>query len=197
MTNDWHRWLIDRQQHREPVDRHFEEAFAWIKTTPPAAWGDIFELGPGSEGDLTNRLRNAGRKVYTADIRPSTPETPYDRDLSTSWVRDRRLPFDDDAFGSVLAREVLEHVDDLDTMLREILRVLMPGGRLWFSAPFIFPLHDYETGDYWRISDTGWAMLLDRAGFHETGVRSARLLFNSWQLPATIIGWAEKLPLPS
>ncbi len=45
------------------------------------------------------------------------------------------LPFASSSFGTVIANSVLEHIPDLDTALREIQRVLKPGGRLLITAP--------------------------------------------------------------
>jgi SAM-dependent methyltransferase len=46
-----------------------------------------------------------------------------------------RLPYEPGRFRTVIANCVLEHVHDIDAVLREIARVLEPGGRLHFSVP--------------------------------------------------------------
>jgi ubiquinone/menaquinone biosynthesis C-methylase UbiE len=46
-----------------------------------------------------------------------------------------RLPFADGAFNLVTANMVFEHLDDPQAQLREISRVLAPGGRLIFHTP--------------------------------------------------------------
>lgn len=46
-----------------------------------------------------------------------------------------RLPFDDASFECVVAGEIIEHVPDPDSFLREIRRVLVPGGTLIVSTP--------------------------------------------------------------
>jgi SAM-dependent methyltransferase len=48
-----------------------------------------------------------------------------------------RLTYPDGSFDLVLTSETLEHVPDLDTALREIKRVLVPGGRHIFTVPVL------------------------------------------------------------
>lgn len=45
------------------------------------------------------------------------------------------MPFADGSFGTVISNSVLEHIPRLDATLREISRVLAPGGRLAFTTP--------------------------------------------------------------
>ena len=54
------------------------------------------------------------------------------------------LPWPDDTFDGVLLNEVLEHVDDESATLREIRRVLRPGGHLaLFSPNRVFPIEGH------------------------------------------------------
>ena len=44
------------------------------------------------------------------------------------------LPYDDGAFDAVVCVDVLEHVRDLDQVIREVTRVLRPGGLFFFDT---------------------------------------------------------------
>jgi SAM-dependent methyltransferase len=48
---------------------------------------------------------------------------------------DEPLPFDDAAFDGVVLKDVLEHVREPVALVREVHRVLRPGGRVFASSP--------------------------------------------------------------
>src|ERR1051325_897894 len=52
-----------------------------------------------------------------------------------------RIPLGDASIDSVLLTEVLEHCPEPETVLREIYRVLKPGGFMFLTVPFIWPIH--------------------------------------------------------
>jgi len=55
------------------------------------------------------------------------------------------IPFNDDRFDAVVMSEVLEHLDNeaLLAALKEVLRVLRPGGLLWTSVPYREDLNEF------------------------------------------------------
>jgi SAM-dependent methyltransferase len=59
-----------------------------------------------------------------------------------------RMPFPDGAFDRVIAAEVLEHIPDDRQALREIARVLRPGGQVAVTVPAWLPERIC-----WRLSD--------------------------------------------
>ena len=74
------------------------------------------------------------------------------------------LPFACDVVDSVLCAEVIEHVQEPEQVIKEIYRVLKPGGVLLLTAPMSWGLH-YEPNDYWRFTPYGLHVLLERHGF--------------------------------
>lgn len=100
----------------------------------------ILDLGCGS-GHFSRRLK----ALYEArgwDV--ASHLTAIDIDLSNYGVPevpslrvdlDQPLPFADGSFDVIVSIEVLEHVAAPYVLLREIFRILTPGGRLVFSTP--------------------------------------------------------------
>lgn len=75
-----------------------------------------------------------------------------------------RIPMEDASVDQVLMIEVLEHLFEPRTSLAEIHRVLQPGGRLFLTCPFMWPLHE-EPFDHARYTPFGVKHLLESCGF--------------------------------
>ena len=69
-----------------------------------------------------------------------------------------QLSFTDGSVGTLIAVETLEHVADPYLAVREIERVLRPGGIAIVTTPFNFPIHHMP--DYTRFTPEGMARLL-------------------------------------
>lgn len=75
-----------------------------------------------------------------------------------------RLPFEDASFDAVVSFEVFEHVFNLHDVLKEIARVVKPGGKLLISCPFAWDEHE-KPYDYARYTSFGLPSLLSSGGF--------------------------------
>jgi hypothetical protein len=77
--------------------------------------------------------------------------------------------------------------------MREIFRVLSPGGFVFFTVPFVWPLHDAPHDEY-RYTPYALRRHLEAAGF-----RVARLeALGGWNASlAQLLGlWARRRPMP-
>jgi SAM-dependent methyltransferase len=93
------------------------------------------------------------------DIGFDVPGNPY-ADLHGSIDA---LPVPDASFDVVLCLQVLEHVPDPAAAVRELRRVVRPGGRVLLSTHGVYPFHP-NPEDLWRWTHTG----LDRL-FRDNG----------------------------
>jgi SAM-dependent methyltransferase len=73
------------------------------------------------------------------------------------------LPVEDESYDVVIATQVLEHVDDPSTAVRELYRVTAPGGRVLASTHGVMVYHPNPV-DYWRWTHAGLARLFAGAG---------------------------------
>jgi SAM-dependent methyltransferase len=69
----------------------------------------------------------------------------------------------DASFDLVLCTQVLEHCKNPWAAVREIHRILKPGGHLIASAPHVWFFHPHPT-DHWRFTQEGMAHLCREAG---------------------------------
>jgi SAM-dependent methyltransferase len=85
-------------------------------------------------------------------------------DLAAGDVRGtaEQLPFRDGAFDAVVSFAVFEHLPEPEKSLREIARVLRPGGTLLLGTHGVYPFHP-NPGDYSRWTAQGLAHLVSRS----------------------------------
>ena len=99
------------------------------------------EVGPG----LRPRLPVAD--THFIDISAPVIERLNQRGALALHGEITALPFRDGMFDLVAAFDVIEHVEDHDSVLRELTRVLKPAGRLIFSVP-LHPKRWTDFDDY-------------------------------------------------
>lgn len=129
--------------------------------------------------------------LHTARCRAEEFASGTEASASILWVRGSglALPFADATFSKVICAEVLEHVPDYRQVLREIQRVLRPGGLLAISVPRFFP-----EWICWRLSDAyheveGGHIRIFRSGALRRAVERQNLRFLNRH-------WAHSLHVP-
>ncbi|MEO5603389.1 MAG: class I SAM-dependent methyltransferase [Cyclobacteriaceae bacterium] len=97
----------------------------------------VLHIAP--EGCFMHPFQEIHQDQYiTADI-----ESP----LAKVKMDIHKIPFQDNTFDVVLCNHVLEHVQDDIQAMREIARVLKPGGFGILQVPFFYPVPDITVSD--------------------------------------------------
>lgn len=91
---------------------------------------DVLDVGCGM-GELAERVaKELGARVQALDISERMVDLTRARGVDVVVGDVQQLPHADDSFDVVVANWVLYHVPDVDRGVRELARVLRPGGRL-------------------------------------------------------------------
>jgi SAM-dependent methyltransferase len=152
----------------------------------------VLDYGCGA-GRLVEEGRAAGLDIHGADVYyggSKTREEAAARGLlggAIREIRDGRLDFEDSAFDLVVNNQVMEHVEDLDAVLREIDRVLKPGG----AVLSLFPARDVWREGHIGIPFAHWFPYGSRLRFFYTWTLRG-LGFGTWKQEApTCRQWAQ------
>jgi SAM-dependent methyltransferase len=112
---DWH----EQPGYFRDVTRHFDSSAELLDLGCGTGWlADHFEHYTGIDGseDAVAEAQRRGRNVSHADL-------------------DQPLRLEDASFDAVVMKDVLEHVGDPVALVREVRRVLRPGGLVFASSP--------------------------------------------------------------
>jgi SAM-dependent methyltransferase len=114
---------------------HWDGFLRFIDAKAPKI-GRLLDLGCG-DNSLLARFRTPEREAWGTDF------VPHPHLCHPQWFRaldaDGTLPFDDGTFDLVCSHMVMEHVASPRQFLREIARVLKPGG--WYIGESIHARH--------------------------------------------------------
>lgn len=141
-------------------------------------YATALELGCGTGFFLLN-LKQAGvlDEGHVTDLSPGMVEVAVRNARGLGFEVEGRvadaesIPYDDETFDLVVGHAVLHHIPDLDLAMREVLRVLKPGGR------FVFAGEPTRNGDWVarRLSRLTW--------WAATRVTALAPLRESWARP--------------
>jgi SAM-dependent methyltransferase len=149
--------------------------------------GHVLNAGAGA-GSLTASLLGRGYRVTSVDmsepflerLRAITAERGGDGS-EVAWADLTRLPFPDGSFDGVVCGEVLEHIPDDAAAIRELRRVLRPGGVLVATVPanpWRYDWFDQWVGHLRRYTQEGMEGRLRAAGFESMAIEG-------WGFPVT------------
>jgi SAM-dependent methyltransferase len=122
-----------------------KDLYPELRTRLAELRGSVLDVGCGTK-PYRVWLRQADRYVgldVSADGQPDVLVEP-----GKPW------PLEDASFDALISTQVLEHVTDLDNVVREMARVLRPGATAVITLPFIYNEHG-APGDFRRYSVHG------------------------------------------
>ena len=156
--------------------RHdYRESLMMRRLRPALPAGHVLNAGCGA-GSFTLRLLDAGYDVTSVDASEAFVERVRQLvgDRGAVELADlHALRFEAGAFDAIVCGEVLEHLDDDQTAVREFARVLKPGGVVLASVPanpWRYDWVDHWAGHRRRYTAAGLAERFTAAGFADVDV---------------------------
>lgn len=110
--------------------------------------GSVLDNGCGV-GSYIEHLKPFGGQVFGLEYEAQHAAISASRHANIIRAAGEQLPYPSNHFDLILSNEVLEHVQNDSDAIREMVRVLKPGGRVVIFCPNRW--HPFEThGHYWR-----------------------------------------------
>lgn len=128
---------------------------------PTYSTGDLADLGCG-KAPLLGAYRRYSSSVLLADWANSLHDNPL-----LDEVVDLSQPLamlESNSFNTVILSDVLEHIAEPANLLREISRILRPGGHMIMNVPFLYWIHE-APHDYYRYTSHALERLATQADF--------------------------------
>ena len=124
--------------------------------------GKLLDVGAGSS-PYEDLIMASGKVSEYIKLDFSSSDYHPGHQLDLTWDG-KTIPLDAQSIDTVFMTEVLEHVHKPSEMLQELRRVLKPGGILFLTVPFTWPMHELPY-DYHRFTPIALRAYLEEASF--------------------------------
>lgn len=156
-------WPGPSREHAIPGERKWIDRFL-IASASLLTTGRCLEFG-----DLTYTQTHFASQCWHRHYTRYTGKNAPPAGMTQSFEVDIDYgpgPIPINSFDTIIATMVFEHVKDPSTSASTLFQVLKPGGIMLWTVPTSWPHHVAPGfGDYWRYTEEGGRLLLQRAGF--------------------------------
>ncbi len=174
-----------RQKHpnESPLNRlsHQQLADALFYVAPDHISGRMLDIGCGRKP-----YREMLSPFVTQHIGVDHPASPHPLDAADVFATVYDIPLESATFQTVLMTEVLEHLEEPTEALREVYRLLAPGGKVVLTTPLMWGVHEAPR-DFFRYTPHGLEYVLDKAGFVDV---VSWPISGQWATLALLFGYA-------
>ena len=127
----WADWLFKRSILKQLKFKNIREYMG------PVEGLKCLDIG-SDNGVISYKLRQLGGNWASADLDPRSVQSMRELvETRVYQIDDRKTPFQDDEFDTVVIVDFLEHIPDDAGFMIELSRILRPGGTLILNAPLI------------------------------------------------------------
>ncbi len=115
----------------------------------------------------------------------NSPGHPHTNEQIDVFYDGKHLPFPDNHFNSIFSTEVVEHIFNLPEILKELSRVLKPGGKILITCPFAICEHEVPN-DFARYTSFAMKHMMESNGFTVLQLdKAGNSVETIWQLRLT------------
>jgi SAM-dependent methyltransferase len=132
------------------------ESNRWLRRHSADVNGAVLSVGSGADLDGEGRRY---RDYFAVASSYTTSEYGTGHGCDRSLDVTNMPAVASESYDAVFCSGVLEHVEDYEAALREMTRILRPGGILLLGVPFHQPIHNAPR-DFWRFTDQAIRYLL-------------------------------------
>ncbi|WP_400077984.1 class I SAM-dependent methyltransferase [Winogradskyella sp. R77965] len=177
------------------LDRYYirHAIFKALLNVLPEMKDNLLDIGCGKMPYKSHILENSMVTSYTGlDIETAIE---YDKRVKPDYTWDGiKMPFENNSFDCAFGTEVLEHCPEPEIILKEVYRILKPGGIFFFTVPFLWNLHEVPHDEY-RYTPFSLDRHLRNSGFVDITLKA----MGGWHASmAQMLGlWVRRSPIAS
>lgn len=175
------------------LDRYYVRSsiFKSINLQLPNFKGTLLDIGCGKMPYKDYILKNSAVTKYIGlDIETALV---YDESVKPDFTWDGiTMPFENESFETAFGTEVLEHCPRPEIILKEVYRVLKPGGCFFFTVPFLWNLHEVPHDEF-RYTPFALERILRECQFRNIDIEAT----GGWHASmAQMLGlWVRRAPM--